>query len=287
MAMQLSPEFQPSIRGAHYYDFPKGSNETESTRYGYCYAFHLIKSGKGKIAVSGKTYTVRKGDLLYFPPSLRHSFYSDPELPLSSYNVYCELWLPAPSDTHRHLAWNVSEFDPTYLTRMNPDPAIDRLPFHFPLQNHEPMITSFEHLVNHHQRFQPLSSEIAGSLLKAFVLEFIQLSQATFLTDYRIKPIIDLINQGANEERDYETWLSLSGLRKTQFHDLFKKATGLSPKAFWTRAIMKQAAVALRESNRSITELADDLGYSSIHHFTKQFTAFYGVPPSAFRYTST
>jgi len=99
-------------------------------------------------------------------------------------------------------------------------------------------------------------------------------------------PIIDLINQEANAVRDYETWLALSGLRKTQFHDLFKKATGLSPKAFWTRAIMKQAAAALRESNRSITELADDLGYSSIHRFTKQFTAYYGVSPSVFRHTS-
>ncbi|OAB28357.1 hypothetical protein PMSD_22810 [Paenibacillus macquariensis subsp. defensor] len=145
------------IRVAHYYDFPKASNETESIRYGYCYGFHLIKSGKGKIVVSGQTYPIRKGDLLYFPPSLRHSFFSDTEQPLSSYNVYCELWSPIPSNTYCHLVWDVSDFDPSYLT------------------------------------------------LKAFILEFIQLSQAPLLTDYRIKPIIDLINQEANAVRDYDT----------------------------------------------------------------------------------
>ena len=46
---------------------------------------------------------------------------------------------------------------------------------------------------------------------------------------------------------------------------------------------MKQAAAALKESNRTITDIAIDLGYTSIHHFTKQFTSFYGANPSVYR----
>ncbi|RKP57342.1 AraC family transcriptional regulator [Cohnella endophytica] len=281
--MQLVSELQPSIRVAHLYDFPKGNNEFESTRIGYCYAFHLIKSGKGKIAVQGRTFHVRKGDLLYFPPRVCHSFYSDPEQPLSSYNIYCELWSPVPIATQQHLVWDAADFNSSFLTEMKEDAAIERLPNYVPLQHHETTVSLFEHIVNQFQSPHLLSDEIVRCLLKAFVLEIIQLSATPLLTDYRIKPIMDLIDQEANAERHYEAWLELSGLKKTQFHALFKNATGLSPKAYWTRAIMKQAAAALRESNRSITELAYGLGYSSIHHFTKQFTGYYGVAPSVFR----
>ena len=78
-------------------------------------------------------------------------------------------------------------------------------------------------------------------------------------------------------------WMSECGLRKTHFHELFKQATGISPKAYWTKSIMRQVEAALWESNRSITAIADDFGYSSVHHFTKQFTQFHGVSPTEFR----
>ncbi|MCD9020778.1 AraC family transcriptional regulator [Cohnella silvisoli] len=276
-------ELQPSVRVAHYYEFPPGSQASESSRYGYCYAFHLIDEGKGKIAVPDGLFNVKKGDLIYFPPKLLHSFISDPDQPLATYNIYCEIWSSEPLATTQHLVWNVADFDRSYLTQIKVNTEIDELPYHLPLQHHGTMIALFAHIVNHYQKSNPASNLIASSLLKAFLLEFIQLSKAPLLTDYRIKPIIDMIDQEANAGRRYETWLALSGMKKTQFHELFKQASGLSPKAYWTQAIMKRAAAALWESNRSVTDLADDLGYSSIHHFTKQFTAFYGVSPSVFR----
>lgn len=283
MAERMPDELTPVIRVAHFYQFPKAMNGLEANRCGYTYAFHVIKNGKGHVKVAGKLYNVKKGDLVHFPPATAHAFYSEPEQPLSSDNIYCELWAPAPVTTDRHLEWNGARLNPDNMTTIRAEPAIANLPHHFPLQHRETMIASFEQMVRHHQRPHPYSPAIANSLLKAFVLELAQLAQAPLQTDYRIGQIADLIDRDASAGRHYEAWLAQSGLRKTQFHDLFKKATGLSPKAFWTRAIMKQAAAALRESNRSVTELADALGYSSIHHFTKQFTAHYGVSPSAFR----
>ena len=39
----------------------------------------------------------------------------------------------------------------------------------------------------------------------------------------------------------------------------------------------------LADSSLSIKEIAEELGYSDIQNFSKQFTKIHGVPPTAFR----
>ncbi|WP_237763041.1 AraC family transcriptional regulator [Paenibacillus sp. A3] len=39
----------------------------------------------------------------------------------------------------------------------------------------------------------------------------------------------------------------------------------------------------LLESRQSVTSISDNLGYDSIHYFSKQFAAYYGISPTAFR----
>ena len=186
-AMGSLEELNPSIRAGHDYDFPKKSNGSESTRYGYCYAFHLIRGGKGDISVGSKKFSVKKGDLIYVPPGVLHSFYSNPEQPLSSCNIYCELWEPHPAAAHQHLVWDESQFDPALLTELKRDTPIDLIPFVLPLQHHETLAALFQHVVYHHQRTDPLSGLITSHLLRAFLLELIQLAEAPLLTDVRIK----------------------------------------------------------------------------------------------------
>lgn len=276
-------ECRPCIRVAHHYQFPIERNINEQDRIGYCYAFHLVDGGKGRVTVPGHSYSVKKGDLLFFSPKQPHSFYSDPEHLLSTYNIYCELWADRPLGIENHLVWNVTDFNERWMTEVRPYTEIDELNYCIPLQHHGTMMELFIHIVNHHQQQNRYSVPITNHLLKSFILELIQVSRDNTLTDYRIKAIMERIDKEANAGSDYDSWLTQSGLKKTQFHELFKFTAGLSPKAYWTKSIMKQASVALWESNRSITDIAADLGYSSIHHFTKQFTAYYGVSPSQFR----
>jgi AraC family transcriptional activator of mtrCDE len=276
-------DMRPFIRVAHFYQFSFPRNAGESNRLGYCYAFHLIDGGKGTVTVSDQAFPVKKGDLLYIPPELAHAFYSDSIHPLSSYNIYCELWSANPLVTDHHLVWRPFAFDPALLTAIKFDTELDKLPYYIPLQHHVAMTDLFAQTVKHYERQEAYSGEIANSLLKAFIMQLVQLSNQKLHMDFRIKPIIERIDKEAILGSHYEGWLEESGLGKTQFHELFKQATGQSPKAYWTKAIMKQAAVILWESTQSITAIAEDLGYSSIHHFTKQFSHFYGVSPSEFR----
>jgi AraC family transcriptional activator of mtrCDE len=273
----------PFIRVAHFYQFSFQRNAGESNRIGYCYAFHLIVGGKGTVTVSDQSYSVKKGDLLYIPPKLIHAFNTDPNHPLASYNIYCELWSADPLVTEHHLVWRPFPFDPSLLTTVKLNTELEKLPYFIQLQHHAALIELFAQIVNHYENHEDYSAVIASSLLRAFIMQLVQLTSQNSHIDYRIKPIIERIDKEAILGSQYEDWLEESSLGKTQFHELFKQATGMSPKAYWTKAIMKQASVILMESNQSITIIAENLGYSSIHHFTKQFSTFYGVSPSEFR----
>jgi len=284
---------QPYIRVAHQYRFPSEKNMIESKRIGYCYALHLVSDGKGTLTVGEKNYPLKKGDLVFLPPTILHSFYSSPEQPFMAYNIYCELWTSSPQATPQHLVWNERDFNPSFLTKECKGTELDELPVIISLQHCRFLTELLPHILHQHQRAarQPgahsLEGEITSRLLQSFLLELVQVNSDKRIPDYRIQRITEQIEKEATSGSQYGQWMEGSGLQKTQFHERFKQATGLSPKAYWTQTIMKQAAAALQESNRTITAVSEDLGYSSIHHFTKQFTAYYGVSPSEYRKRQT
>ncbi|UKS28660.1 AraC family transcriptional regulator [Paenibacillus sp. HWE-109] len=280
--MSLITSANPFVRVAHYYRFPIVRNQDERVRIGYCYAFHFVAGGRGSITVGGRTYPVKKGDLIYFPPEVRHAFYSNEDHPLSTYNLYCELW-NCNIATSQHLVWDESNFNPDLLTLVNPCPELESLSVITPVQYHSLLGQTLIHAVTQFNKKEPYTELIVNSLVKAFLLELVQAASRSQFSDYRILPIIERIDKEASRSRGYEEWMAECGLHKTQFHELFKQATGMSPKAYWTQAIMRHVEAALWESNRSVTAIAEDFGYSSVHHFTKQFTQFHGVSPTEFR----
>lgn len=281
--LQQLRQLQPFIRVGHHYQFPYERNVYEAGRHGYGYAFHLVDGGKGKLTIDGSTYPLKKGDLVYVPPRMAHSFYTDHDHRLSTYNLYCELWNERPTVTEQHLYWSEADYLPGLMTVIREDSIVTALPYHLPLQHQGLLTEMFRRIVMLHQSNEPLASEAARSMLKAFLLEAVRLSADERRSDSRMAAIMDRIDREAHAGSDYYSWLAQSGLHKTQFHSLFKLSSGLSPKAYWTRAVMRQAAAALWESNRSITTISEDLGYSSIHQFTKRFTAYYGVSPTQYR----
>lgn len=281
--MEKISSIRPFVRVAHHYQFPIERNANEVNRIGYCYAFHLVTEGKGTVSANGHQSPVKKGDLIYFPPMVKHAFYSNPNQSLASYNLYCDLWMSHPLVTNHHLIWNEADFNQDLVTLVVPCTELDELPVVIPLQHQNALISIFQHAVGKQGTQESYTDLIKSSLIKAFLMELVQTVETNRPIDYRITPIIERMDKEANASHNYETWLAECGLQKSHFHMLFKQATGISPKAYWTKAIMRQAEAELWESNRSVTRIAEDLGYSSIHHFTKQFTQYHGVSPSEYR----
>lgn len=72
--------------------------------------------------------------------------------------------------------------------------------------------------------------------------------------------------------------LSSSGLR-----DLFQREFGQSPMKAIRNARLEKAAVLLKSTLASIKEISAQSGCRDQSHFVRDFTAKFGMPPTAYR----
>jgi len=65
----------------------------------------------------------------------------------------------------------------------------------------------------------------------------------------------------------------------------FRKEVGMAPIAYLNRYRVNQAKVLLAESNKSVTEIAMEVGFSDSSYFGRVFRRQVGVTPDAYRRT--
>jgi AraC-like DNA-binding protein len=85
------------------------------------------------------------------------------------------------------------------------------------------------------------------------------------------------------ESISIETLAELAELSPFHFSRVFKQATGITPLQFVTRERMLQAQQLIRETSRSLIEIALEVGYTSPSHFAKVFRRTVGMAPTRFR----
>lgn len=90
-------------------------------------------------------------------------------------------------------------------------------------------------------------------------------------------------------EPTHRNWLSPQetaqrvGLSYENFRKLFAKRTGESPSKFQKHRRIEHACAAIYQGSHTLQQLADELGFCDVFHFSKVFTQITGEPPSAYR----
>jgi len=75
----------------------------------------------------------------------------------------------------------------------------------------------------------------------------------------------------------------LAGMSVSRLRDLFKRATGLSPKKYQLRARLVRAGHLLRETDLTVAAIAAQTGFESPFAFSHRFTKLVGVSPTEYR----
>lgn len=243
-----------------------------------CYEIHYIPFGYGKLNVEGKYYDIVPNTLFVTGPHVEHAQTPLKEDPMQEYCVYVKL---------NHLSDRNKTPSPVMETFMSQ-------PFWFGNDSQDIFIlmkqlfTELEHhYIGYQEQVKLLLAQLLISITRNY--EHCRYSRTNFAYN-------NLSNSKSVIIEEYFLYeyqnLSLSDLadkiklspRQTQ--RLLQEYYGKSFHQKKAEARMSAAAILLSDLDRSITSIAEALGYSSAEHFSNAFRTYYGTSPRNYRKTN-
>lgn len=103
--------------------------------------------------------------------------------------------------------------------------------------------------------------------------------------DPNLAKALALIHREPAREWTVESLAKDVGLSRTRLADRFRHFLGMSPIAYLTDWRMRISAEALEKTNKSVAEVALDVGYNSEAAFNRAFKRAYNAPPAQFRHS--
>jgi AraC family transcriptional regulator len=100
---------------------------------------------------------------------------------------------------------------------------------------------------------------------------------------WQLRKVEDHVREQLHEEISVDAMAGLVELSPFHFSRVFKQATGMTPLQFVTRERITRAQQLIRETSRSLIEVALEVGYTSPSHFAQVFRRVVGVTPTEFR----
>lgn len=102
-------------------------------------------------------------------------------------------------------------------------------------------------------------------------------------SDFRVRRSLRLMQESFAEEVQMEELAREVGLSRPHFFKLFKKQMGITPNLYLNTLRSEHAISELMTTEKSITDIGHDLGFSSQASFTRFFASNVGIPPSEYR----
>jgi two-component system response regulator YesN len=121
-------------------------------------------------------------------------------------------------------------------------------------------------------------------LTEEIVTQLEQLNQDKKLADKKpIRLAKQYIKEKYTQPITLEEVSNQIGFNPTYFSSLFKKETGQNFLEYLTDTRIQAAKQLLADTNRSVIQVSEEVGYIDIKHFTKLFKKATGLTPSEYR----
>jgi AraC family L-rhamnose operon regulatory protein RhaS len=133
-------------------------------------------------------------------------------------------------------------------------------------------------------RLAVLINEVLLAMLDNFRARQIPLRESLTTAERTLQQFIAELEGALGESWTLEMMAASCHMGVTQFVHHFRQATNLTPARYLTQARVRLASKRLlEESERPITDIAFDCGFSSSQYFSNVFTRQMGCSPRAFR----
>jgi len=244
------------------------------------YELTLTLNSRGQRFVGDSMAPYDDGDLVLIGPRIPHTWCSSSDAGLGPVHQALVLWLSegfVQSLIRSHLelrpiqhllekSSRAIEFSPairakarSIICAMLSQTAEDRLP----------ALLQLLLLLSRDAASQPLTSSAA--------------EVPSDLAEERIGRVLSYLHHHYQDQNAVQKLSRIAALSRSSLHRLFKLHTGTTITEYVSRLRIGNACALLINTQRSISLIADDVGYRNLANFNRQFKAFKSTTPRQFR----
>jgi len=124
---------------------------------------------------------------------------------------------------------------------------------------------------------------LAVHLLQNYCAHRIRLPEVRGRYGSRMTKVLDYIRENMHDEISIESLAKLAHMSPYYFIKWFKKQLGETPYQFVVRRRMEKAKYLLRNTDKSVVEIALEIGYDYACNFSNAFKQYAGITPNSYR----
>ncbi len=243
------------------------------------YEIHYISEGYGKAKINDTYYDLKPNTLFITGPHIKHSQVPSPDDPMHEYCVYLKI-KPSRKKVSSMQEDSIAHIFQQYPFWIGTD-----------TQNIRGIMQQlFYELDNQFLGYKENVQALLSQLVISVVRNCKDIRKSTL--HFSVSDLIDtkpvLIEEYFLYEYktlSLETLAKRLGLSTRQTERYLKDYYGKTFVQKRTESKMSTAALLLSDPSRNISSIADELGYSSVEHFSNAFKRYYNVSPSIYRKT--
>lgn len=231
------------------------------------YHLHFVLSGKGSLTVNDTFYNIKKDDLFIIPKDHKVDYEADLEDPWEY------MWVTFDGDKAVDYLGYIGFREDKFVVGSS-----------IPTAYYQPLITKILDsnqltIANEIKRVGYLY-EIMSKLIEA------QNSTKNANLDYSSKTYVEHALQFISLNYDKISINDIAnyvGINRSYLSTIFKEELNVSPQEFLIDFRLRKAVDLLEQTNMSVQEIANKIGYQNSCSFSKTFKKFYGDSPTDYR----
>lgn len=252
------------------------------------YELLYMEKGELTLRIEQDVYKIVPGDIVLFKPGKEHEILGSAgecRMP----HIHFDLVYDAQSEAVPVNFKPLRECSPDEVRLIRPDLLGDvlQMPDIVRIGNHGEILHQLLKLIHAYDRRDEAFIVLQKSLVLSIVHQLIKGLEAKqnarlTLHEKALEQTVTHIVDHYNREVNLDELSRIACLSVYHFSRLFKERFGLSPHQFQIRRRIEKAKEYMLYSSRSLTSIAEEVGYGSVYAFSKAFKQAEGVSPRQF-----